>query len=119
MNRIVLEELDRPYKEVKIERLDDVLNSRNIHQVDMIKMDVEGFEGFVLKGASKILTDSNAKILMETDDAFLKNNGSSARALIDILKGYGYQSFYRSDKKCFIKGDDNLTDCHFDMLCSK
>ncbi len=119
MNRIVLEELDRPYKEVKIERLDDVLNSRNIHQVDMIKMDVEGFEGFVLKGASKILTDSNAKILMETDDAYLKNNGSSARTLIDILKGYGYQTFYRSDKKCFIQGDDNLSDCHFDMLCSK
>lgn len=119
MNRIVLEELDRPYKEVKIERLDDVLNNRNIHQVDLIKMDVEGFEGFVLKGASTILTNSNAKILMEADDAFLKNNGSSARALIDILKGYGYQSFYRSDKKCFIKAEDNLSDCHFDMLCSK
>lgn len=119
MNRIVLEELDRPYKEVKIERLDDVLNNRNIHQVDLIKMDVEGFEGFVLKGASTILTNSNAKILTETDDAYLKNNGSNARALIDILKGYGYQSFYRSDKKCFIKADDNLSDCHFDMLCSK
>lgn len=119
MNRIVLEELDRPYKEVKIERLDDVLNNRNIHQVDLIKMDVEGFEVFVLKGASTILSNSNAKILLETDDAFLKNNGSSARALIDILKGYGYQSFYRSDKKCFIKAEDNLSDCHFDMLCSK
>jgi FkbM family methyltransferase len=119
MNRIVLEELDRPFKEVKIERLDDVLNNRNIHQVDLIKMDVEGFEGFVLKGASNILTSSNAKILMETDDVFLKNNGSSARALIDILKGYGYKTFYRSDKKCFIKDDDNLLGCHFDMLCSK
>jgi len=119
MNRIVLEELDRPFKEVKIERLDDVLENRNIHHVDMIKMDVEGFEGFVLKGASKILTNSNAKILMETDDAFLKNNGNSARELIDILKGYGYQTFYRSDKKCFIQSNDNLDDCHFDMLCSK
>jgi len=119
MNRIVLEELDRPFKEVKIERLDDVLENRNIHHVDMIKMDVEGFEGFVLKGASKILTNSNAKILMETDDAFLKNNGNSARELIDILKGYGYQTFYRSDKKCFIQANDNLDGCHFDMLCSK
>ncbi|MFM2156415.1 MAG: hypothetical protein RL516_1164 [Bacteroidota bacterium] len=119
MNRIVLEELDRPFKEVKIERLDDVLNSRNIHQVDMIKIDVEGFEGFVLMGASKILTVSNAKILMETDDAFLKNNGSSARVLVDILKEYGYKTFYRSDIKCFIKDDDNLSGCHFDMLCSK
>jgi len=119
MNRIVLEELDRPFKEVKIERLDDVLNSRNINQVDMIKIDVEGFEGFVLMGASKILTASNAKILMETDDTFLKNNGSSARALVDILKEYGYKTFYRSDIKCFIKDNDNLSGCHFDMLCSK
>jgi len=119
MNRIVLEELDRPYKEVKIERLDDVLESRNIHQVDMIKMDVEGFEGFVLKGASKTLTSSNAKILMETDDDFLKNNGSSAWGVIDILKGYGYQTFYRSDKKCFVQAGDDLSGCHFDMLCKK
>jgi FkbM family methyltransferase len=119
MNRIVLEELDRPFKEVKIERLDDVLKNRNIHHVDLIKMDVEGFEGFVLKGASKILTNSNAKILMETDDGYLKNNGKSARELIDILKGYGYQTFYRSDKKCFIEPNDNLDGCHFDMLCSK
>jgi FkbM family methyltransferase len=119
MNRIVLEELDRPFKEVKIERLDDVMENRNIHQIDMIKMDVEGFEGFVLKGASKTLTSGNAKILMETDDAFLKNNGSSARGIIDMLRGYGYQTFYRSDKKCFIKDDDILSGCHFDMLCSK
>lgn len=119
MNRIVLEELDRPFKEVKIERLDDVLKSRNIYQVDLIKMDVEGFEGFVLKGASTILTNSNAKILMETDDVYLKNNGISPRALINILKDYGYKTFYRSDKKCFIKDAENLSGCHFDMLCSK
>ena len=119
MNRIVLDELDRPFKEVKIERLDDVLESRSIHQVDLIKLDVEGFEGFVLKGASKILTSSNAKILMETDDDFLKNNGSSAWGVIDILKGYGYQTFYRSDKKCFVQAGDDLLGCHFDMLCKK
>ena len=119
MNRIVLEELDRPFKEVKIERLDDVLKSINIHQVDLIKMDVEGFEGFVLKGASAILTNSNAKILMETDDVYLKNNGISPRALINILKGYGYKTFYRSDKQCFINDTENLSGCHFDMLCAK
>ena len=119
MNRIILEELDRPFKEVKIERLDDVLTSRDIQQVDLIKIDVEGFECFVLKGASNILTSSNAKILMETDDAYLKNNGSSAQWLIDILKRYGYQNFYRSDKKCFIKEEDILEGCHFDMLCTK
>lgn len=119
MNRIVLDELDRPFKEVKIERLDDVLESRSIHQVDLIKLDVEGFEGFVLKGASKILTSSNAKILMETDDDFLKKNGSSAWGVIDILKGYGYQTFYRSDKKCFVQAGDDLLGCHFDMLCKK
>lgn len=119
MNRIVLEDLDRPFKEVKIERLDDVLPSRNIQMVDLIKIDVEGFEGFVLKGASKILTDSKAKILMETDDAFLKNNGSSARDLVDLLKAYGYKMFYRSDKKSFIQEEDDLSGCHFDMLCTK
>jgi len=65
------------------------------------------------------LTDSNAKILMETDDAFLKNNGISPRELIDILKGYGYKTFYHSDKKYFIKDDEDLSGCHFDMLCTK
>jgi len=65
------------------------------------------------------LTSSNAKILMETDDDFLKNNGSSAWGVIDILKGYGYQTFYRSDKKCFVQAGDDLSGCHFDMWCKK
>ena len=119
MNRIVLEEINRPFKEVKIKRLDELIQELNIETVDLIKIDVEGFEPFVLKGAAAILTNSNAKIIMETDDRFLKNNGSSAQELISLLQGYGYKKFYRADKKTDIKLTDDLTDCHFDMICSK
>ena len=103
----------------KIKRLDELIQELNIETVDLIKIDVEGFEPFVLKGAAAILTNSNAKIIMETDDRFLKNNGSSAQELIKLLQGYGYKKFYRADKKTDIKLTDDLTDCHFDMICSK
>ena len=86
---------------------------------DFVKIDVEGFEAFVLKGASDVLAQCNATILMETDDGFLKYNGSSARELISILQGYGYRTFYRSDKHCFVEQNDDLINCHFDLLCTK
>jgi FkbM family methyltransferase len=119
MNRIVLTDEDLPYREVQIKRLDDVMNSLGIKKVDLIKIDVEGFEAFVLKGASDVLAQCNATILMETDDGFLKYNGSSARELISILQGYGYRTFYRSDKHCFVEQNDDLINCHFDLLCTK
>lgn len=47
-------EKNRPFLQVKIDRLDDVLGDK-VFSVDFIKMDIEGAESVALKGMEKII----------------------------------------------------------------
>jgi len=54
---------DEPFEIVKIMTLDTVLTNEGIHNVHMIKIDVEGFELAVLKGANHLFKSLNAPII--------------------------------------------------------
>tara|TARA_Y100000992_G_C21152331_1_gene436855 strand:- start:37 stop:744 length:708 start_codon:yes stop_codon:yes gene_type:complete len=41
---------------VRLKRLDDYFIENNLHEIDLLKIDTEGHEYFVLKGSSKILS---------------------------------------------------------------
>ena len=58
------------------------------HQLDpgFVKIDVEGFEHLVLRGASKTLTECRPKILAELSDELLRKNGSSAMEVVKFLE---------------------------------
>jgi FkbM family methyltransferase len=59
-------EIERRYIEVEADTLDNLLKSRGINQVDWIKIDVEGAEYEVLKGATEILSaNKSISILVE------------------------------------------------------
>jgi FkbM family methyltransferase len=45
-------------------RVDDLLDSLGVEKVDFIKMDVQGFEGHVLRGMSGVLGKSNPLVFM-------------------------------------------------------
>lgn len=51
-------------QEIPVERLDDYCAARQIDHVDVLKIDVEGFEVEVLRGASRLLPRTRA-VLME------------------------------------------------------
>jgi FkbM family methyltransferase len=52
-------------EEVLIRPLDGVTTSLDIRKVDLIKIDVEGFEGHVLKGARRTLTTHQPTVVLE------------------------------------------------------
>ncbi len=59
-------EIERRYIEVEADTLDNLLKIRGINEVNWIKIDVEGAEYEVLKGAKEILsTNSRISILVE------------------------------------------------------
>jgi hypothetical protein len=73
--------------------LDTYLAREKIVQVDLIKIDVEGAELFVLEGAHELLSQHpNAApvILFEYSPSNCANFGYKATAVIDLLMSYGY-----------------------------
>jgi FkbM family methyltransferase len=56
----------------------------------LIKIDVEGFEMNVLKGAQKTLAKYKPTLILELEDKFLREAGSSTAELLSYLGSLGY-----------------------------
>lgn len=54
--------------DVEMVTLDDFLNKENIREIDVIKIDVDGIELDILKGAENLLMHNNSIIIVETND---------------------------------------------------
>jgi len=87
-------------EEVKTITLDDFIQENDLHdKIKMIKIDVEGWECEVIKGAVRTLTSESAPILqVEFSEPALEAAGSSSTVLIELLSGLGYKLFKYSGK---------------------
>ena len=72
-------------------KLDSFISKQNVGQVDFIKIDVEGFETNILKGAKETCLRLKPLLYVEVDDANLKSKGSSADELLHLIESYGYR----------------------------
>lgn len=52
-------------EKIVIRQLDEVVNSLSLNKVDIIKIDVEGFEGQVLRGATRMLFSHKPTVVLE------------------------------------------------------
>jgi FkbM family methyltransferase len=84
--------------EVQMMTLDDALSERGIDDVDYLKIDVEGYEGFVLAGAHRLLR-RNKKIIVQTevDARHLKRYPQSRKLMVDSLTELGFAPHLLSD----------------------
>lgn len=71
--------------------LDDFFRERGVSRLDLLNMDCEGSELFVLQGAEGLLTANHVEVFAEMHHGFLKALGVSARDVVGFLKGLGYQ----------------------------
>jgi protein O-GlcNAc transferase len=81
-------------EEIAVETLDEILKAE---EVSVIKIDVEGFEGEVLKGARKLLREQNPDLFIEVRkkrkpmvDTFLAGFGYYPRAVFNNVPTYLY-----------------------------
>lgn len=71
--------------------LDFFLETQNITRIDVIKLDVEGAELAVLRGATKTIRRFKPVILMEVNEETSQAAGYPARALLDYLSEMDYR----------------------------
>ena len=84
-------------KGVILDTLDNFVENNNITQIDFIKIDVEGYELEVLKGAEKSINKFKPTLLIELNDLTLYRAGISRKDIFDFLdkNGYIYRNIYK------------------------
>ncbi len=83
------EEPPRPYT-VRGRPIDDVVRELNLARVDAIKIDVEGAEVYVLRGAVNTLKRFHPKLVVEQVPRQLASLQTTLEDLIAVLKEAGY-----------------------------
>jgi FkbM family methyltransferase len=76
--------------QVPMVSLDTWMASNGVDRVNVIKIDVEGFELEVLKGAQEILARNKPSLIIEADDRLLSRTGASVEMLTGYLSSFGY-----------------------------
>jgi FkbM family methyltransferase len=76
---------------VPVRMLDDCISGWNIDVVDLLKIDVDGFETKVVRGAAKSLSSGRVRnVIMEFNDHWLSASGSSVEELTALLHVAGF-----------------------------
>jgi hypothetical protein len=90
---------------VKTRKLDNVLKDEGINKVDIIKIDVQGADLLVLKGAERTLKRQNIKLAMDVDVKSLEERNQ----VFDFLGSYGFKMFRISKELTPIEKIDERT----------
>jgi len=98
--------------QVEVRSLDEVVKEHNL-KIDLIKIDVEGGEFDVLKGASHILTNDKPVLIFECGRGASEFYGTQPGTLFDFLSSYGYQLY---TLKTFLKRNTSITRDEFEKF---
>lgn len=104
---------------VSITTLDIWFNqNKKINKLNILKIDVEGYDLKVIQGALTLINQFNPIIFVELDDNNLRAAGNSAEELILFMNSIHYKCYKLTDKEEINTGKD-FTNCHYDLVCIK
>jgi FkbM family methyltransferase len=85
--------------------MDDFCSENNIEKLDLIKIDTDGYEFEILKGAEKTITKHSPVIILEIGLYLLEEHNVKTEQFFDFLNSKGYKII--SSKKGKIISKDN------------
>jgi len=103
-------------EKVKVATLDSYVQHKGLARVDLIKIDVEGFEMNVLSGAEQTINQFHPKLFIELDNDLLKRQQTSAKELINWLIQHRY-NILNAENNHAVTVNQQFDNCHFDIVC--
>lgn len=101
---------------VPLSTLDTCEAMHHLPRLDLLKLDVEGYEGRVIEGARDVLRRYRPKMVIELVDQHQRRHGYSARKLVARLNQLGYTVSKMSDG-LQVTPQHDLDGCSMDVLC--
>jgi FkbM family methyltransferase len=116
MNRILPAEQAAQYDSthINVATLDDEMSSISPTRIDLIKIDVEGYEFHVLMGAQKTIARYRPILVIEVIDANLQVHLLSSTDVIDLLQNWDYEIMDLKTHQPIVAGAKIETD----ILCT-
>ncbi|HTB99262.1 MAG TPA: FkbM family methyltransferase [Ferruginibacter sp.] len=84
--------------DIDLTSIDELKTELKLPTIDLIKIDAEGAELSVLKGASNVIQQHMPKIILALHPASIINFGNSLSEIWDFIAGYNYTVYYKNDK---------------------
>ncbi len=122
LEKIFLGAGDFSKRKIKVEKLDDLVKKENLESPDFVKIDVEGHELSVLKGAELMIKEFSPIMFIEIAYS-LKSIGrdfvnENYQKTLDFIKSFGYEIFCQDGGKLIkVEGDDFKRDGVRMFLC--
>lgn len=101
---------------IKITTLDNYCQHNNCRRIDLIKLDVEGYEHNVLMGGEQTVKTFKPKLFVELNDQHLRKQGSRAIELVKYIHSIDYATF-RAGDNLKLSATTDFDNCHWDILC--
>lgn len=80
--------------QIQMTTVDEIVDKNSIAGLNFIKIDVEGYEFFVLKGAEMTIRVHKPVILIEIQDEWTKRYGKKKKEIFHLLQeSYGYRPY--------------------------
>lgn len=102
-------------QKIELVTLDELVSTQNM-KPDLIKIDTEGFELKVLKGAEKTIKTFKPKLFIEIDKNNLIQNDTSAETVLDWIFSHQYKVLHVQNQTQIKKGQQVQSN-HFDIFC--
>jgi len=108
-------------EKIEVRTLNELINNsiENNGSIDFIKIDVQTFELYVLKGALDTLDKYRPMIFLEVSPLWMEKTGYDYREIYYILKNAGYNIFHPTERqldKSEIMHWDGRSDIEWDIL---
>lgn len=102
---------------VEVIKLDDFLKEKALNKIDLIKMDIEGYEMNAILGAKETIRKYRPKMFLELHDVKLKEQGYSGKHLVEELTALNYQVLSAETNEPVIAAAIPHG-AHFDIICT-